>query len=110
MIDIPSGIGAGVGKQLFNHIRRHLFQQVRRIVGHQIIDNIGRLFIRKGSNYRLLVFHLQIRKHIRRHVFGKNAENLKHFFFFQFFHNRRNICVIQFRQPLPQAGILLGIQ
>ena len=47
MIDVRTGIRAGIAQYLLDDICRHLFKEIRRIVRHQVIDDAGGFFIGK---------------------------------------------------------------
>ena len=110
MIDIPSGIRPGAGEQLFYNIGRHLLQQIRRIVRHQVIDNIGGLPLGKGNDNKLLAVHLEIGKYIRSHALWQDTEYFQKLLFLQFLHDRCGIRNIHIGDPLAEPCILLGLQ
>ena len=45
MIDISSCFRIGISKKLFDKPRRHLFHKIRRIISHQIINDVGCLTV-----------------------------------------------------------------
>ena len=94
MVNIPTGLRAGVLQQALHHIGRHLLQQVHRIVGHQIVNDIGSLPVRQGGDDGLLSVHLQIGKDIRRQILGQDPKSLDHALLRQFLHVRGNIRVV----------------
>jgi len=110
LIDQRPGFRLGVFQYPFDHIRRHLLQQIRRIIGHQIVDNIRRLSIGQCRDDRLLVFRLHIGKHIRCQILRQNPKYPEQLILVQFLQKRRHIGFIQFRKGLSQFGILFCVQ
>ena len=103
-----SGVGSCVRKKLLHYIGRHFLQKIHGVIGHQIVNDIGRFFDGQGLYDCLLAVHFQIGKDICRQILGKDAVNLEDVLLFQFFHECRDICVIQLRKKLTKFCILLG--
>ena len=70
MVDIPSGLRACVGKKFFDHVGRHFLQQIRGVVGHQVVDDTRRILFRHAGDEKLLAVHLQMGKNVRGKVLG----------------------------------------
>ena len=99
-----------MGEDFTNHIGRHFFQQIRGIVCHQVINDIGRFFIRKRGNDILLIIYLEISKNVRCHIFWQNAEHFQGVLILHFVHNGGEISGIHVGHGASQLAVLFGFQ
>ena len=100
MVYVTPGFGAGVGQQFFHYGGRHLFHQIRRIIRHQIVHDVGSLPDRQGCDYGLLHLYGQVGKDVRRHILGQYPEELELIVFRQFLQHLGYIRLIQIIQTL----------
>ena len=70
--DADIALRACIDKQLFYNIGRHFLQKIRRIVRHQVIDDLCRFPFGKGCDNILFHFDRKIGKNIRSE-YGQNV-------------------------------------
>jgi len=109
MVDVLAGIRAGVFQDFLDDIRRHLFQQIDRIIRLQIIDDDTGFLFRKFGDDVLLAVRFQHGENIGSHVLGKDPEQLQHVLVFHVFHDGGDIRLIHVFRLAAQRGILLLI-
>ena len=113
-IDIGPGIGTGVGQDLFDdvgrHFLQHVFQQVSRVIRHQVIDDGRRFLVGQGLNDILLVIGFQIGEDICRHILGEETEHLEGILILHLIHDGRYVRGLHFRRRLAEFGIFFLLQ
>ncbi len=106
VIDVSSYLRISICKELFYKPCRHLFHKIRRIISHQVIDDVCRLAVGKGCYDFLFYFHRKKCKHIRRDPLRQNPEHFDLLFKRQLLKHRSYVRFVPLCKFLSDAGVL----
>ena len=106
MIDVRARIRTRIAEDPLDHVGRHLLQEIRGIVRHQVIDDARCFTVGHGVDNILLIVKFQIRKYICRHGLGQDPEDLEGLLILHIVHDRCDIRCLHIRTGLPQLCIL----
>ena len=110
LVDLAAHLGICLGEDALDHVRGHLFDEIRRVVHIQLAHKLSQLLVRKAGDQLLLNFGAELGKGLGRELLGQQAEEKRGALLIQILEHGGDIRPVHRAQHVLERLILLLVQ
>ena len=107
VVDRPAGLRVRLAEDAVDHRGGHILNEVRRVVGGQLIHHGLQLRVREPADQALLAVRVHLHEHLRRPLLAQEPEEDGNLILRYLLQQLRQIRRLHCRQHIPQSGVLL---